>query len=159
MGTKWAQKSQKDGRICIIRIDIVPTKHSLPPYIAESTIPLSSSNKRIIFPGILVLQGARVFFCIPDNFAASFFPGKVLIPETMNRPSFIGTLYGKATALLELKNPGMNSRESIYRSFQYFFLTVRDIHCHPAPQKRSLFHFPGNIRILRNACDSTVRLR
>ena len=48
MGTKWAHKSQKGSRICIICLDMAPVKDMLPPYIAESIIPLSSSSNRMI---------------------------------------------------------------------------------------------------------------
>ena len=65
LGPNWAQKSQKDGKICIIRIDMVPSKYILPPYIVENTIPLLSSNEeqaselgQIRLPGVFGGPGA-----------------------------------------------------------------------------------------------------
>ena len=63
MGTKWAHKSQKGSRICIICLDMAPVKDMLPPYIAESIIPLSSSNN-IKIPGALFTKVPGMFlFC------------------------------------------------------------------------------------------------
>ena len=60
LGPNWAQKSQKDGKICIIRIDMVPSKYILPPYIVENTIPLLSSNNTTI-PGLYLQRSPGCF--------------------------------------------------------------------------------------------------
>ena len=77
MGTKWAHKSQKGSRICIICLDMAPVKDMLPPYIAESIIPLSSSNDssetRIPF-----FNGIRVSFFLDGQLWDYCFSGLII---------------------------------------------------------------------------------